>query len=63
MGKYALVTGSSSGIGFEIAKILASKGFNIVLTARREERLIENSKLSDAGKEKLKDRVQRPTQI
>lgn len=45
MGKYALVTGSSSGIGFEIAKILASKGFNIVLTARREERLIENSKL------------------
>ena len=45
MGKYALVTGSSSGIGLEIAKILASKGFNIVLTARREKRLLENSKL------------------
>ena len=44
MEKYALVTGSSSGIGLEMAKILASKGFNIVLTARREERLIENSK-------------------
>lgn len=44
MGKYALITGSSSGIGFEIANILADKGFNIVLTARRKERLLENSK-------------------
>ena len=44
MKKYALITGSSSGIGLEIAKILADKGYNIILTARREERLIENSK-------------------
>ena len=33
----ALVTGASSGIGREIAKLYASKGCNLVITARREE--------------------------
>ncbi|MEY2972355.1 MAG: hypothetical protein RI886_132 [Pseudomonadota bacterium] len=41
---YVLITGSSAGIGLELAHQFASKGYNIVLTARREERLI---KLSD----------------
>ena len=36
---YALVTGSTAGIGLDIAKELAEKGHNIILTARREERL------------------------
>jgi len=37
--EYVLITGASSGIGLEIAKRLASDGYNIVLTARRTELL------------------------
>src|SRR5512139_3196427 len=38
---YALVTGASSGIGYELAKLFARDGKNIVLVARSKDKLEE----------------------
>lgn len=42
-GKWALVTGATSGIGREMALLLGNAGFNLVITGRREEELIKLS--------------------
>jgi NAD(P)-dependent dehydrogenase (short-subunit alcohol dehydrogenase family) len=40
-GKTALITGASAGIGWASAIALAGEGANLVITARRQERLVE----------------------
>lgn len=39
--KYTLITGATSGIGFEMAQILAKKGKNLFLASRNQEKLNE----------------------
>lgn len=39
--RYALITGATSGFGYEFCKLFAADGYNIVMVARNEERLEE----------------------
>jgi uncharacterized protein len=55
-GKWALVTGASAGIGAALAEELARGGTNLVLTARRRERLEELAQKLEAG-HKIKTKI------
>lgn len=41
--RYALITGASSGFGYEFARLFATEGYNLILVARNLERLREIS--------------------
>jgi len=40
-GNWALITGATTGMGYEMARILASKGHNLLLVCHNEERLCQ----------------------
>lgn len=42
--KHALITGASSGIGYELAKIFAKENYNLVLVGRNEETLSQTAR-------------------
>lgn len=41
--KTALITGATSGIGYELSKLFAQKGYNLVLVARNKQRLLNQA--------------------
>ena len=53
MEKVALVTGASSGIGQAVAIALAQNGFNVVITARRKEKLEDSIALAGAASKRI----------
>ena len=47
-GRVALVTGCSGGLGVQMAKAMAARGANLVIIARRYEKLVEVQKAIEA---------------
>jgi short-subunit dehydrogenase len=41
--RYAVITGATEGIGYELAKLFAGDGYNLIIVARSEEELLQRS--------------------
>lgn len=50
--KYALITGATSGIGFELAKLFAADGYNLVIVSRHQDEL--DAKVAELEKNGIK---------
>lgn len=50
--KYALITGATSGIGFELAKLFAADGYNLVIVSRHQNEL--DAKVAELEKNGIK---------
>jgi uncharacterized protein len=55
-GPWALVTGASSGIGSEFARLIAAQGLNVVLAVRRET-LLDALAAERSGRYKVETRT------
>jgi len=51
MGKLALVTGASSGIGLELARLFVENGFDVIITAEDDELAAAEASLAGNGAE------------
>jgi NAD(P)-dependent dehydrogenase (short-subunit alcohol dehydrogenase family) len=50
MARAALITGASKGLGFTLASLLAGQGYDLIITARREDELQQAAdRLREAG--------------
>ena len=52
-GEWAIITGATSGIGLELAKLLAHSGFNLIINSRNAEHLNELKALLELKSQKL----------
>jgi len=43
LNQYALITGATSGIGYELAKLFAADGYNLVIVSRNQQQLDEKA--------------------
>ena len=42
---YALVTGASSGIGYQYARVMAEKGYNVIMVSNEPEAIVEKAEM------------------